>query len=71
MKYAWTNLQLPAGTTVREVSIEESLEVLRGSWAPGLPTSVLPKRVQERLDRGEQVDLSELVAVPTAVPHEQ
>lgn len=63
----WTTLPLPAAATIsRNVSSaesEEALSGLEGSPSVALPTSVLPHRIQELLDRGESVDLAALAPV--------
>jgi hypothetical protein len=53
-------------TSIRSVSIEESLKALHGPRAPSLPLSVLPTKVQEKLNRGEQVTPEEIASVLTS-----
>lgn len=67
IKSSWIGLQVPAGLTAKEISPQESMKALEGDSSPGLPTSVLPKGIQEKLDRGEKVDLNELVVAPIHV----
>lgn len=55
---------LAASGDIRSVSTQESLNVLKGDWTPGLPTSVLPTKVQEKLDKGDKVSSYETAWIP-------